>query len=102
MTDQEKFFVNSSFIEHIVWQRSSKSLIITFASGSIWLYKGVPKKVYTSFCAAKSLGAYFNKKIRNSYEGVPIARVGKSSVIVYSKGEEIVETKEKTQEQAQE
>lgn len=98
MKKYEKFFVDSSFIEHVSWQNSGKVLIITFASGSIWVYKNVSKKTYNGLCKSDSIGAYFNKNIRNSHEGVPVARVGKSSIILYSKGEEIVKAQEKTQE----
>jgi hypothetical protein len=62
------------------------------------MYKEVPKKVYNRFCSSKSLGKYFNEKIRNFYEGIPIARVGQSSVIIYSEGDEIVKAKEEKQE----
>jgi len=98
MAKHEHFFVDSSFINHIAWESSSKQLIITFASGSIWLYENINKRQYTALCNAKSIGAYFNKKIRNKHVGQPIARVGKSSVIIYSKGEEIVKTQEEAQE----
>ncbi|NBP57697.1 KTSC domain-containing protein [bacterium] len=99
MAKHEKYFVDSSFIEHISWESKTKQLIITFASGSIWLYENIAKKHYNALCKAKSIGAYFNKNIRNTCTGQPIARVGKSSVIIYSKGDEIVETKKEAQEQ---
>lgn len=100
MAHHEKFFVDSSFIKHISWESKTKVLIITFVSGSIWLYQNVTRKEYNNFCKSKSLGAYFNKTIRNSHEGKPIARVGKMGVIIYDEGgDEVVSTKqEKTQE----
>ena len=45
-----------------------------------------------------SVGNYFNTNIRNKHEAEVIARVGKSSVIVYSKGEEIEQETQKSQE----
>ena len=98
MAKHEHFFVDSSFINHIAWESTTKKLIVTFASGSIWIYENVTKRKYNALCNAKSIGAYFNKKIRNTNKGQPIARVGKSSVIVYSKGEEIVKAQKKVQE----
>ena len=93
MAKYEKFFVDSSFIKHLAYDQKSKSLMVSFASGSIWLYKSITLKVYKELSSAESTGNYFNTKIRNKYEAEVIARVGKSSVIIYSKGEEIVEEK---------
>ncbi|MDA0763599.1 MAG: KTSC domain-containing protein [Proteobacteria bacterium] len=98
MAKHEKFFVDSAFIKHLAYDQKSKSLIVSFASGSIWLYKSISLKVYKELSSAPSTGNYFNTKIRNKYEAEVIARVGKSSVIVYSKGEEIVEEKKEIQE----
>lgn len=101
MTRHEKYFVDSSFIKHISWESKTKILIVTFGSGSIWAYQKITHKKYKELCKADSLGAYFNKNIRNSHKGSPIARVGDKGIIIYSKGgEEVVSTKqEKTQEQ---
>jgi len=93
MACYEKYFVGSSFINHISWDSKKKSLIVTFASGSIWIYEGITRAVYNKLCSAKSIGSYFNKNIRNSHEGRPVARVGQNSVIIYSEGgDEIVQT----------
>ena len=98
MTKHEKFFVDSSFIKHLANDEKSNSLIVTFGSGSIWLYKSVKMEVYNRLISSPSLGNYFNTNIRNKYEAEVVARVGKSSVIIYSKGEEIGEEKQKEQE----
>ena len=98
MKKHEKFFVDSSFIQHVSWDEKTHNLIVTFASGSIWLYQRVPKTVYKTLISSESVGAYFNKYIRNHYDSTVVARVGKSSVIIYSKGEELGK-EEKTQEQ---
>jgi len=100
MAKHERYFVKSSFIEHVSWESSTKSLIVTFGSGSVWLYLSVPRKKYNDLCKAESMGAYFNKNIRNSHNGTPIARVGKKGVIIYREGgDEVVSpTQEKEQE----
>lgn len=99
MAKHEHFFVDSSFIKHVAWESSKKVLTITFSSGSIWYYNKVSKTKYNALCRSKSIGAYFNKNIRNKCEGFPIARVGESSIIIYSReGEEIVQKKQETQE----
>jgi hypothetical protein len=98
MTKHEKFFVDSSFIKHVSYDEKSSFLIVTFGSGSIWLYKSITMEIYNRLISAPSLGNYFNTNIRNKHEAEVIAKVGKSSVIVYSKGEEIGEEKQKEQE----
>ncbi len=98
MTKHEKFFVDSSFIKHLAYDEKSNSLIVTFGTGSIWLYKSITMEMYNSLIASPSVGNYFNTNIRNKHEAEVIARVGKSSVIVYSKGEEIEQETQKSQE----
>jgi hypothetical protein len=100
MTKHEKFFVDSSFIKHLAYDEKSNSLIVSFASGSIWLYKSVTLEIYNRLIASPSLGNYFNTNIRNKYESEVIARVGKSSIIIYSKGEELGEEKEQKEQEA--
>jgi lysyl-tRNA synthetase class 2 len=98
MTKHEKFFVDSSFIKHLAYDEKSNSLIVTFGTGSIWLYKSITMEIYNRLIASPSVGNYFNTNIRNKHEAEVIARVGKSSVIVYSKGEEIEQETQKSQE----
>lgn len=98
MTKHEKFFVDSSFIKHLAYDEKTNSLLVTFGSGSIWLYKSITMEIYNRLTSSPSVGNYFNTNIRNKHEAEVIAKVGKSSVIVYSKGEEIGEEKQKEQE----
>jgi hypothetical protein len=98
MTKHEKFFVDSSFIKHLAYDEENNSLLVTFGSGSIWLYKSITMEIYNRLISSPSVGNYFNTNIRNKHEAEVIAKVGKSSVIVYSKGEEIGEEKQKEQE----
>jgi lysyl-tRNA synthetase class 2 len=98
MSKHEKFFVDSSFIKHLAYDEDSNSLVVTFDTGSIWMYKSVTMETYNRLIASPSVGNYFNTNIRNKHEAEVVARVGKSSVIVYSKGEEIGQEKQKEQE----
>jgi lysyl-tRNA synthetase class 2 len=98
MSKHEKFFVDSSFIKHLAYDEDSNSLVVTFGTGSIWIYKSVTMETYNRLIASPSVGNYFNTNIRNKHEAEVVARVGKSSVIVYSKGEEIGQEKQKEQE----
>ena len=85
-------------MKHVAYDEMTKSLIVTFATGSIWLYKDVTLDSYNRLIVSPSLGNYFNTHIRNKHEAEVLARVGKSSVIVYSKGEEIGQEEQKEQE----
>ncbi len=95
MAKHEKFFVDSSFISHAIFDEDKRHLIIVFASGSIWAYKDVSFEIYNRLICAPSIGAYFNTTIRNKYESVPLAKVGKSFVVIYNQGEQVVEKEEK-------
>ena len=67
---------NSMVIERVTWQNNL--LMVTFrfnppkSYNGVWAYSGVPKSVYEEFLKAPSLGAYFNRYIRNSYKTVNI------------------------------
>lgn len=42
-------------------------LAITFVSGNLYHYKGVPSRVYVELNSAASKGSYFNRFIKNKY-----------------------------------
>lgn len=65
---------SSSFINSVAWHHNTKILIVTFSSGSVWAYDDVPKSIFNKFARAESAGFYFNKSIRNKYNGSLIAR----------------------------
>jgi hypothetical protein len=87
----EHYFVDSSFINHLKWDPKNNQMIVTFASGSVWCYDQVPQELYLELIEASSIGAVFNKKIKNKYHGEVLFKIGKTSKIIYSKGEEIVQ-----------
>jgi hypothetical protein len=87
----EHYFVDSSFINHLRWDPSDHQMIVTFTSGSVWSYKNVPQEIYLRLIEATSIGAFFNKEVRNTYQGEVLFKIGKTSKIIYSKGEEIVQ-----------
>ena len=64
----------SSFINSVAWHHNTKILIVSFSSGSIWAYDEVSKKTFNEFAQAESAGNYFNKNIRNKYNGILLAR----------------------------
>lgn len=91
MSVSEHYFIDSSFIKHIHWYEDTNNLIITFATDSVWIYYDVPKQIFTKMTKAVSIGSVFNKEIRNKYRAEVLFKLGKTSNIIYSKGEEIVQ-----------
>jgi hypothetical protein len=57
----------SSVIHHFSYNAKNASLKITFQSGSVYVYKDVPKKVFRALTIAGSKGRYFNSFIKNVY-----------------------------------
>lgn len=55
----------SSVIKHLAWDSSSETLAVMFHSGSIWIYRNISIDSFQNLKEAKSLGAYFNKNIRD-------------------------------------
>lgn len=91
MSVSEHYFIDSSFIQHIHWYEDTNNMIVTFATNSVWIYYDVPKQVFLKMTKAKSIGSVFNKEIRNKYRAEVLFKIGKTSNIIYSKGEEIVQ-----------
>ena len=64
----------SSVIRDHHYEPDARELTITFVSGRMYLYKGVPAEVYADFCDAPSKGAFFNDYIRDAYPTVEVTR----------------------------
>jgi hypothetical protein len=59
--------VQSSNIDAV--DHDGKTLTVRFKSGSTWRYDSVPEPVFRRMLSADSIGRYFAKHIRGSYEG---------------------------------
>jgi hypothetical protein len=59
--------VKSSAIERIYYSTRRSELFVVFNSGRVYVYFGVPSSEYRQFLEADSLGAYFNRHIRDQY-----------------------------------
>jgi len=59
--------VNSSNIESIGFDTSTKMLEIEFNSGAIYQYYNVPDDIYHSLMSANSHGEYLNDHIKDNY-----------------------------------
>jgi hypothetical protein len=58
----------SSVINHYHYDDKSHTLIITFVTGMVYKYLGVPERVYKLFKASISKGKYFNYHIKDKFE----------------------------------
>lgn len=67
MSIYSHFYRDSSFINHVSWDSDFQNLAIRFSTGTVWVYYNVPENKYKALIQAKSVGAYFNKNIRDNY-----------------------------------
>ena len=59
--------VKSSNINAIGYDPTSSVLEIEFRTGGIYRYFGVPDTIYRALVTAPSIGAFFQKRIRDTY-----------------------------------
>ncbi len=57
----------SSVIREASYNKDTKELRVTFVSGRVYIYSGVPKTIHDAFCNALSKGSFFNTAIRGRY-----------------------------------
>jgi len=57
----------SSVIDHFSYNPEAKALNITFVSGMVYQYEGVPQNIFERFKTARSKGKYFNYYIKEHY-----------------------------------
>ena len=59
--------VNSSDLDDIEYNETTRILTITFKNGSIYEYENVPKQEYLGLMSAASHGRYFAQNIKFQY-----------------------------------
>lgn len=59
--------VQSSNIDSV--DHDGKTLTVRFKSGTVYSYHSVPEPVFRKMMSADSIGGYFARHIRGSYEG---------------------------------
>ena len=57
----------SSVIRDAGYDETTSEMRVTFMSGRVYVYGGVPRSIYNAFCNAPSKGAFFNVAIRGRY-----------------------------------
>lgn len=60
-------FRRSSNLASAEYDDAAEELSITFNSGDVYVYAGVPPSVYRGLTLAGSAGQYFHQNIRDSY-----------------------------------
>lgn len=75
--------LDSSVIHDVYWDSENNILLVNFKTGSTWIYHNIDYSIYSNLTSSKSIGKYFNTKIRNSdnYFG---QKVSKKSELVYN------------------
>jgi hypothetical protein len=69
----EKQYVSSSNVEALGYDEETQTLRVWFLTGSIYEYANVSQVEFEALFYAPSIGAYFNRNIKNSY---PYVKVG--------------------------
>jgi len=59
--------VVSSYIKSVGYDRENSILEIEFKYGAVHQYQYVDENTYREFINSKSIGSYFNSKIKNAF-----------------------------------
>jgi hypothetical protein len=57
----------SSVIDHFRYLADTQILRVTFISGSVYVYKGVPQQIYDQIKTARSKGKFLNRNIKGKF-----------------------------------
>ena len=63
----EKQYVSSSNIEALGYEEETQTLRVWFLTGSAYDYANVSNIEFDALLCAPSIGAYYNRNIKNSY-----------------------------------
>ena len=66
--------VQSSVMTYVHYDEESAELDITFVSGKIYRYFGVPLATYVDLLDAESVGEFFNQNIKNAFRFIEVLR----------------------------
>ena len=68
-TVQAGFQPDSSVIDNVTYNHSTRELSIIFVSGNTYTYDNVEPEVFDEFRSAPSAGRYYNRNIKGQYTG---------------------------------
>jgi hypothetical protein len=69
--------VQSSVMIYVHYDEETAALDVTFVSGKIYRYAGVPLATYVDLLDAESKGEFFNENIKDLFPCVEVKRRGK-------------------------
>ena len=64
--------VESTAITHADYGDRARCLFVTFVTGRVYVYDGVPRDVYAALLRAPSKGEFFNGEIRDRYRATRV------------------------------
>ncbi len=64
----------SSMIKNIAYHYQQEVLEVTFQTGQIYAYFGVPHEIYYELMLADSKGRYMHDYILNHYDSAPVSQ----------------------------
>lgn len=64
--------VESTAITHVDHDDRAGCLFVTFVTGRVYVYDGVPREVYAALLRASSKGEFFNAEIRDRYRATRV------------------------------
>jgi hypothetical protein len=59
---------NSSTIQNISYDFLTENVDITFKSGAVYRFCGIPYELFSEMKKAESVGSYFHKNIKQNYD----------------------------------
>lgn len=60
-------WVNSQAIRSVGYDVEERTLEVEFSTGRVYRYRGVSPGAHAALMGAPSIGAYFNRHVRDSY-----------------------------------
>ncbi len=60
--------VSSANLSSVGYDESTETLEVQFQNGSVFQYHGVPAETHESLIQANSVGGFFSRHIRNTFE----------------------------------
>ena len=63
----EMIYVDSSNIEAIGYEDSTRELHVKFLSGGYYIYQEVPRQIFDDLMMAPSKGSFLNREVKSIY-----------------------------------
>jgi len=59
--------VESSNVESVGYDEASETVYVRYLNGTLYIYKGVPKREFENLKDAPSIGSYLHRNYKNVY-----------------------------------